>query len=326
MPTNPICSTTPFSSCSLAGDIPFTTSVYCESDNQYVASCPPTGTSVDGFTTTLSAGASISSCYYCAPNTTTTVNPDSPNAGQSSSSKSTVTPSQSPPLTVAATTTPTSSTSQLSTGSSQTSNGLSKNQSAGVGIGGALGGALIAGLIVFLLFRRKRRHTSYPQQHLPPNGGEYVGQEKYGMVATTSAVKGAVVTNVDHFLPQPAEDDAIIGGLSKIRDAIKNHVQNYYHKSPVRIELVDERSLTELANATGIPTPDLLRLILNPATRAPTIRLFLGHLILSRCQGRTDGQPSLLPNEVSGLAAYNSGTDSCKSALSKNFSMFQLWS
>lgn len=145
-----------------------------------------------------------------------------------------------------------------------------------------------------------------------------MGQEIYGMVATTSEVKGVSATNVDRVLPQPAEDDAIIGGLSKIRDSIKNHVQNYYYSGPISHEMVDEARLVDLSQATGIPTSALLKFLFNPTTRLPTIRLFLGYSILSRCQGRTDGQPSFLPNEVSGLAAYQSSANnanSCKSGL-----------
>ena len=141
-------------------------------------------------------------------------------------------------------------------------------------------------------------------------------QEKYGMAATMREVKGATATNVDRLLPQPAEDDAIIGGLSKIRDGIKNHVQNYYYSDPISHEIVDEARLVDLSQATGIPTSALLKFLFNPATRLPTIRLFLGHLILSSCQGRTDGQPSFLPYEVSSLAAYyqsSANANSCKS-------------
>ena len=113
------------------------------------------------------------------------------------------------------------------------------------------------------------------------------------MTAMSVPVQSSVVTNIDRLLPQPAEDAAIIGALSKIRDGIKNHAQNYYHNAPVRHDAVDETRLVELANTTAMPTSAIRNLLLNPATRLPTIRLFLGHLILSRCTGRTDGQ--LLP-------------------------------
>jgi hypothetical protein len=113
------------------------------------------------------------------------------------------------------------------------------------------------------------------------------------------------VTNIDRLLPQPAEDDVIIGGLSKIRDGIKNHVQNYYHDAPIGPRMVDEARLVELATVMAIPTSGIVDLLLNPATRIPMIRLFLAHLILSRCSEKTDGTVSFLPNEVSALAALH---------------------
>lgn len=151
-----------------------------------------------------------------------------------------------------------------------------------------------------------------------------MGQETYGMVATTREVKGVTATNVDRLLPQPAEDDAIIGGLSKIRDGIKNHVQNYYYSGPISHEMVDEARLVDLSQATGIPTSALLKFLLNPTTRLPTIRLFLGYLILSRCQGRTDGQPSFLPDEVLGLAAYQSSANNANSYQAQS-ALFSKW-
>jgi hypothetical protein len=109
------------------------------------------------------------------------------------------------------------------------------------------------------------------------------------------------VTNVDRLLPQPAEDDALASGLSKIRDGIKNHVQNYYHNAPVDPKMVDQTRLVDLARVMVMPTSAISDLLLNPATRIPMIRLFLAHLILSRCVGSTD-KTSFLPGEVAALA------------------------
>lgn len=116
------------------------------------------------------------------------------------------------------------------------------------------------------------------------------------------------MTNADRLLPQPAEDDALTSGLSKIRDGIKNHVQNYYHTAPVDPKMVDETRLVDLAKALAVQTSDILDLLLNPATRTPVLRIFLGHLILSRCNGQTNGTVSFLPSEVAALAAADSGT------------------
>jgi len=124
-------------------------------------------------------------------------------------------------------------------------------------------------------------------------------QEKSGVTTT--------VANVDRLLPQPTEDDAMIAGLSKIRDAIKNHVQNYYHTALVDPKMVEEGGLVELARVLAIPTSGILDLLLNPATRVQMLRLYLGHLILSRCSGQLDTTLSFLPSEVSALAASDDG-------------------
>jgi hypothetical protein len=124
-------------------------------------------------------------------------------------------------------------------------------------------------------------------------------QEKSGVTTT--------VANVDRLLPQPTEDDSMIAGLSKIRDAIKNHVQNYYHTAPVDPKLMEEAGLVELARVLAIPTSGIMDLLLNPATRIPILRLYLGHLILSNCSGQPDTTLSFLPSEVSALAASDSG-------------------
>ena len=301
------CVTNNFTECAdLPGDGVTATSLYYLWNSTAYLTSPSTINAAPTDVTLVS-----SSCYYCVPTLTPTTSvTTSPNALASPK-----TPPQSGSAQVSTSSATPGGPTTSATGSATK---LSNGAVAGIGIVCAVAGALLAGLIVFFLFRRKRQQSSYPEQHLPFNGAGHMGQEKYGMVTTTREVKGATATNIDRLLPLPAEDDAIIGGLSKIRDGIKNHVQNYYYSGPINHEMVDESRLVDLSQATGIPTSALLKFLFNPATRVPTIRLFLGHLILSRCQGRTDGQPSFLPNEVSGLAAYqNSANDanSCKSSL-----------
>ncbi|KAH6676306.1 hypothetical protein B0J14DRAFT_351916 [Halenospora varia] len=288
----------------------------CWADSKGWKTCP-----TDLGPTSLGTGA----CLQCvdakqnsnttpAVTTPTTISTPTPTPTPTSTPKPNGTPAttaQAGAAGTAATSTPTGSSSPAST-----SKGVPAGAVAGVAIGCFLIGALLAGLIVFFVFRRKRQRNAYPQQHLPPGELTYVGHEKHGMTATTlGSGAGAVVTNVDRLLPQPAEDDAIVGGLSKIRDGIKNHVQNYYHNSPINHEAVNEATLAELANATGIPTSSLKTLLLTPATRTPTIMVFLGQLILSRCVGRTDGQASFLPAEISRVVSPPASANSSQLAL-----------
>ena len=193
-----------------------------------------------------------------------------------------------------------STSTPTSTPSSKSSPSISTGEAAGIGIACAIAGAVLAGLILFfLLSRRFRRQASYQPQDVPPNNEGYLHQEKSGITTT--------VTNFDRLLPQPAEDDALASGLSKIRDGINNHVQNYYHNAPVDPNMVDQTRLVDLARVMVMPTSAISDLLVNPATRIPMIRLFLAQLILSRCIGNTDKTSSFLPGEVAALAVADTG-------------------
>jgi hypothetical protein len=134
---------------------------------------------------------------------------------------------------------------------------------------------------------------------------------------TTPYSEGELGVDINRLLPQPAGDNVLISGLSMIRDDIKNHVQKYYHSTPVDPNTVDEARLIELATVMALSTSSALDLLLNPATRMPTIRLFLAHVILSRCRAQTDGTLSFLPSEASALASWyrqaRMDTTACKS-------------
>lgn len=116
----------------------------------------------------------------------------------------------------------------------------------------------------------------------------------------------ALPRSVEELLPQPAEDDALTGQISKIRDNIKNHVRTYYEFGPVDANIV-ETHLHDLAQATGMNHVTLHNALLNPSTRNDSLRLFVSWIILSRCTG--DRQPTLLPGEVAGFSFPKAGQD-----------------
>jgi len=136
-----------------------------------------------------------------------------------------------------------------------------------------------------------------------------MGAEK-GPVVVASPVAGSI----DHLLPQPVEDGAIIKEVSRIRDNIKNHAQTYYHFEPVSEVNVNGQALAEIAEATGMSSSTLARLLSNPSTRGDAIRLVISYVALSRCEDSRF--PSLLPQELASLAIAVPRNDSNKTGMS----------
>lgn len=164
-------------------------------------------------------------------------------------------------------------------------------------------GAAIAAAILFFLFRRQknRQAPAYRQSHIPYNGGTIAPEKGPTVVAS------AVPSSVDNYLPQPVEDDAITGELSKIRDNIKNHVRSYYHFEAIRAGDINVSGLAGIATATGLRSSAVADLLSNPPTRSEAIRLFIAWVALSKCEDNTN--PSLLPEELSNLAVQIPGKD-----------------
>ncbi|PVH85557.1 hypothetical protein DL98DRAFT_606741 [Cadophora sp. DSE1049] len=184
---------------------------------------------------------------------------------------------------------------------------ISPGAAAGVGIGSAIAGAVIAALVLLLLFGRyKKRHQESAgySNHLPNYNSDLGRQEKELPIPTKT---GVVVT--ESYLPQPAEDDAIIGELSRLRDNIKNHVQSFYITGPIDAQSLDRSLLGELGRDTGIQLSKLQDLLVNRTSRNSALRLCIGWIILSRCDGGGPADTSLLPDEAAAVAALISNVD-----------------
>ncbi|KAF2489448.1 hypothetical protein BU16DRAFT_567622 [Lophium mytilinum] len=284
---------------------------FCEKDR---------ATFVCGFSTSASAGPPAT-----VVETTTTTPTSTPTSSPAFST--------SPPAIVASTlTSGTTETSSSSTSSSTTftngnvtsptntpkpakthavkSNGVTSGAAAGIAIGCLIAGAAIAALVFFFLFKRYKKRqqaqsAAYNHQLGPYNGTvAATPAEKSVPIATATAI-----SPVDALLPQPAEDNAIIGELSIIRTKIKDHAQTYYHTAAVDPVMVDESEFQDVARATGIRSMALCDMLLNPRTRIATIRLFLSYAILSRCGGQGGAGASLLPPEVGLFADTLAGID-----------------
>lgn len=165
---------------------------------------------------------------------------------------------------------------------------LSKGAAVGIGIGCAIAGALIAACILLIFMRRRERRRrlrrNYSLQQKPITG------------PTTHDVgpKHGVFAAVEQSLPQPLEDAAIGGEMSKLQTLIKNYVQSYYHTLPVR-KGEGSPDLSVLGQKLSISIVSLESMLQSPKTRIPAIRYCIAWTIFTRI-GVVNG--SLLPAEV----------------------------
>jgi hypothetical protein len=191
------------------------------------------------------------------------------------------------------------------------SKGLAGGAVAGIAIGMLLAGALIAGFIFFFLLRRlKRRHTTPIASS--SRGHASHPESNMGMEKGPTAI-AAPVGIIDDLLPQPVEDDAITGDLSRIRDNINNHVRTYYHSGPIPATDVNETGIRDIAAATGTSAAVVVKALADPTNRDKALRSIIAAVILTRCTG--ERSPSLLPNDVAAMSAsipVNNGNN-CRS-------------
>ncbi|KAG9201803.1 hypothetical protein G6514_005419 [Epicoccum nigrum] len=111
----------------------------------------------------------------------------------------------------------------------------------------------------------------------------------------------APIGKVDDLLPQPVEDDAITGDLSKIRDSIKNHVRTYYHSGSLPATVINEAGIRDIAATTGTSAAVVFKALADPTNRDKALRSIIASVILTRCTG--ERSPSLLPNDVVAMSA-----------------------
>jgi hypothetical protein len=143
--------------------------------------------------------------------------------------------------------------------------------------------------------KRGRPNTQYPET----NTYALASHEKgFPASAIPLAGKRSSVAALGSGLPQPLEDKAISGDVSKISNAIKNHVQSYYHTSRVNPGLIDFEDLHALGSGLPVSVGTLTTLIGNSATREIALRFIIAWVIILRLQPSKDPSKSLLPSEV----------------------------
>ncbi|KAL8993775.1 MAG: hypothetical protein Q9169_006095 [Polycauliona sp. 2 TL-2023] len=186
----------------------------------------------------------------------------------------------------------TSTTVPQSGGSGSDSNNINPGAAAGIGIGCAIAGALIAAAILLFLFRRRRHRAPARSDAIPLNG--FASVEK--TLASPDSISPAGM--IERSLPQPAEDQALGGEMSRLKTAIKNHVQSYYHTDQVKGG-VDQAALGLIATGNmPLIASTLGSLLANPVTRTTAIRFCITWTVVSRIDPNCEPSLSFLPPEV----------------------------
>lgn len=184
----------------------------------------------------------------------------------------------------------------------QNSNNISSGAAAGIGVGCAIAGALIAAAIFILFFRRRRRRAPARSDAIPLNG--------FGSVEKTIASPESIgpAGMIERNLPQPVEDQALGGEMSRLKTAIKNHVQSYYHTNSVKGS-VDQVALGLIATGNmPLIASTLGSLLSNPVTRMTAIRFCITWTVISRIDQNCDPNLSFLPREIANCLVSISST------------------
>ena len=177
------------------------------------------------------------------------------------------------------------------------SSGLKGGAVAGVAIGCLIAGGLIAGLLVWFLLGRRRKATS--ARYHESSAVTLINREKGANAQVTSVASGSPIPKaMENGLPQPLEDQAISGEVSKISNAIKNHVQSFYHSGKVSPGLLDLDDLQGLGNNLPMSTGTLSTLLGNSDTREIALRFCIAWVAVSRMQLEALPSITFLPPEV----------------------------
>jgi hypothetical protein len=174
---------------------------------------------------------------------------------------------------------------------------LSTGAVAGVAIGCLIGGALLAAFLGWLFLRRRKssgRHVSEYKGLAP------VSHEKEPGTKTTTLKSGSPVTaSLESGLPQPLEDQALSGEITKISNLIKNHVQSYYRIGRVNSLVIDYKHVQALGKELPVSVGTLSTLLSDSTTRESALRFCIAWVVVARMQFQSPAEATFLPPEIS---------------------------
>ncbi|OCL02971.1 hypothetical protein AOQ84DRAFT_303670 [Glonium stellatum] len=225
--------------------------------------------------------------------------PPTASIGQSSGLSSTL-PTASSNITTGAGPKPTSTSTPIYSG-------VSKGGAAGIGIGCTVAGAAIA----FLLFWFLKRGSKNEHHAQGPEAGAFASHRDKHPIINVKPVDNAssITKTVENNLPQPLEDNAIAGEISKIGNLIKNHVQSYYHSSRIIAGTVNFDALQALGDGFPISVETLNTMLTNTTTRETALRLCIAWVVISRVQPDDDPRITFLPPDIASCISSMNGLE-----------------
>lgn len=208
------------------------------------------------------------------------------------------------------TSSPTLSTSPTEINSSSTaspvpytSNGLGAGAVAGIAVGCVVAGLIIGLLVAFFLL--KRHSKSHPEPELVETRTE--GKSLDSRALTASPVEPPLaVSDLDQFLLAPKPDKELAGELQSLGHLIQQHVEDYYHLSPVEESISSlSQALTELGLAVdgkAFPGPaQLADMSANSRMRHVALQHVISRVIFESLAVKSTSRISMLPPAVSSL-------------------------
>lgn len=174
--------------------------------------------------------------------------------------------------------------------------GLTDGAVAGVAIACIVAGLALGAVVMFLLFRRRRRQ-SQANFHQVSNGGI---EPKNDVMVTVTPSKSDV--DLNQFLLDTIPDKQIEGELHALSELLYQHVESHYHRSPVHLDAQTlAQSLVHIGYspvASGLDAMTVVALCLEPSSRPVALRHVLSHVIFSSLDFSSGSNMAMLPPVV----------------------------
>ena len=170
---------------------------------------------------------------------------------------------------------------------------------AGVGVGAGVGGVILALLLVWCCIRLRQSRQHRPNREYRSTGFQESTQLqplKGSLPTPSSAGTGSPGSIIDRNLPQPVADGSIETDLSKMCSLIDQHVESFYHLSPVLTSsMPGAGSIQWLEHNPDLSTQELNVMLRAPKSRKTAIRYCIGRTVVMQSEENSDPESTFLP-------------------------------